>query len=305
MAWESRQGKQYYYRSVRVGHTVRRVYAGTGEDGQQAAAEDARRRAARLAREEARREEAELWDEAESQLGEFVRLTENLARAALMTAGYFRHARGHFRKKRNMPKTMNAKPETPTRPVPDPEDVKEKEAELKLAEWVRRAEMGDATVMPMLSAIFDVAPSRWKRYGGLAVRVEAVWLKLMAGDNLMLRETVRRQLEEMKAELAGEAATPLERLLVDRAAATWLQCQLADAGAATAQGCTPSEEATALRRQNAAHKRHLQALKSLAVVRRLLRPRLSPVQLAARMADGGSAGVLRPAPTCAGVGVLN
>jgi hypothetical protein len=304
MAWVSRHEKRYYYRSVRVGHTVRRIYAGTGEAGQQAAAEDARRRAARFAREEALREEAEQWDEAEIQLGEFVRLTEILARAALMAAGYFRHARGQWRKRRTMPKTMNAKPETPTRPAPDPEDIKDQEAEKTLAEWVRRAEMGDATVMPMLSAIFDVAPSRWKRYGGLAVRVEAVWLKLTAGDNLMLRETVRRQLEEMKAELAGEAATPLERLLVDRVAATWLQCQLADAGAA-AQGCTPSEEATALRRQNAAHKRHLQALKSLAVVRRLLRPRLSPVQLAARMDPGAAAGVRRTAPTCAGVGVLN
>ncbi len=45
MGWETRNGKQYYYRKVRVGGRVRSVYCGTGERARLAAMEDERRRA--------------------------------------------------------------------------------------------------------------------------------------------------------------------------------------------------------------------------------------------------------------------
>lgn len=305
MGWVRRQGRSYYYRSIRIGGTVRRVYAGTGEAGRRAAAEDARRRAARRARAEARREGAEQWAEAEGQLDEFIRLTEALARAALMAAGYHRHARGAWRRKRTMGMTTKAAPETPTPPAPDADEAEEQAAEAALQELVRRAEQGDATVMPRLKVILDRAPSRWKCYAGLAERVETLWLKLVAGQDLVLMESWGRRLNEMKAELTGDSPTPLVRLLADRVAASWLQLQVADAGAALAQGGEPAEETTALRRQNAASKRHLQAMKTLAVVQRLLRPRVSPTEVAAKLgADGGGA-ARRAAPSCGGVGVLN
>jgi hypothetical protein len=105
--------------------------------------------------------------------------------------------------------------------------------------------------------------------------------------------------------LAGNDATPLVRLLVDRVCATWLQVQCADAGAALVQGGTPAEETTALRRQNAANKRHLQAAKTLAVVQRLLRPRVSPAEVAAKLGAGGTGCVRRAAPIGEGMRVLN
>jgi hypothetical protein len=305
MSWLSRRGKRYYYRSIRLGRTVRRVYAGTGEEGERAAAEDVRRREARRARDEARREEEARWAEAEAELDEFSRLTETLARAALLGAGYFRHDRGQWRRRRNMPDTMHTKQEMSAPPAPDKDGIEEQAAEEEIRKLVRRAEQGDATVMPALRTILDLAPSRWKRYGGLGARVEALWSKLLAGENLMLREAVRRQVEEMKTDLVGDSPSPLERLLADRVAATWLQAQVADAGAAVVQGGTAAEEATALRRQNAANKRYLQTVKTLAVVQRLLRPRVSPAQVASRLATGGRGGVCRTAPTSEGVGVLN
>jgi hypothetical protein len=305
MGWVIRHGRRYYYRSVRMGHTVRRVYAGTGEAGRLAAAEDDRRRQARRDRDRVRREEEARWAEAEGQLDDFNRWTEALARAALMAAGYFRHARGHWRRRRNMPKMTMTTPEMPASPMPDSDEAAERAAEEQIQELVRRAEQGDATAMPQLSAILDMAPSRWKRYGQLGARVEALWLNLMAGQNLMLRESWRRQLEELKSDLAGESASPLEHLLVDRVAASWLQVQCADAGAAMVQGGKAAQETMALRRQNAAHKRHLQAVKALAAVRQLLRPRVSPAQVAARLSAAGPGSVRRAAAPCEGVGVLN
>jgi hypothetical protein len=45
MGWETRNGKQCYYRKVRVDGRVRSIYCGTGERARLAALEDERRRA--------------------------------------------------------------------------------------------------------------------------------------------------------------------------------------------------------------------------------------------------------------------
>lgn len=84
-----------------------------------------------------------------------------------------------------------------------------------------------------------------------------------------------RRLAALKAELAGPGAPPLERLLAERAAACWLQALAADAAAAGAMGSGPRREALAVRRQQAAHRRYLTALATLATVQRLL-PRPAP-----------------------------
>ena len=62
MAWSRRQCRRYYYRSVRNGHKVTKVYCGCGQAGERAAKEDAERRAARAA---ARQSWAELRREIE------------------------------------------------------------------------------------------------------------------------------------------------------------------------------------------------------------------------------------------------
>jgi hypothetical protein len=240
-----------------------------------------------------------------AQLDRFIRLTEDLARAALLSAGFRRHARGAWRKRRTMPTTTTTPPEIPAPPVLDPDEAGERAAEEQIQELVRRAERCDASVMPRLCAILDRAPSRWKRYAGLGERVEALWLGVVAGQDLVLLESWGRRLAEMRAELAGDDPSPLVRLLADRACATWLQLQAADAGAAIVQGGEAAEEATALRRQNAANKRHLQALRTLVAVQRLLRPSVSPAEVASRLGGRGPAGVRRAAPSRDGVGVLN
>src|SRR5207245_678637 len=78
---------------------------------------------------------------------------------------------------------------------------------------------------------------------------------------------------------------PLERLLVERIAITWLQVHHADLGAAAAQtggSGTGPRCAHAQRRLGQAQARYLQAVKQLAQVSKLLRPAISPVDLARR-----------------------
>jgi hypothetical protein len=153
----------------------------------------------------------------------------------------------------------------------------------RLQGLVQRAEQGDESAMPELRAALDVNPHLWQRYGDLGAQAQAAWLQLVAGPNLLLREAVGRKVEELKAELGGGSTSPLERLLVERAAATWMHVCYCDALAAQAKGASEAQSRVMERQRDAAHRRHLTALKALATVRKLLTPAPSPVEVATRL----------------------
>ena len=101
MGWEFHGQRRYYTRSRKANGRVVREYIGGGAIGELAAAADAlrhvERRIARAARqaEQARLEEAlvpslQLWQ-----------VAELVARAELLLAGYHRHDRGKWRRKRH------------------------------------------------------------------------------------------------------------------------------------------------------------------------------------------------------------
>ena len=97
MAWD-RHGN--YSRSVRVGAKVRRVYLGRGEAAQLAALLDERRRSERLARSLAWRAEEARRAVAEAHLRELDGLADLMMKATLLAAGYHRHDRGAWRRRR-------------------------------------------------------------------------------------------------------------------------------------------------------------------------------------------------------------
>ena len=101
MGWETRQrGGRYYTRSKKIGGRVIREYVGKGPVAELAAASDARARAQREAQTTAWRAERERIDVAIAPLEEFCDLVEALGRASLLVAGYHRHHRGEWRRKR-------------------------------------------------------------------------------------------------------------------------------------------------------------------------------------------------------------
>jgi regulator of protease activity HflC (stomatin/prohibitin superfamily) len=101
VAWESRGGtRRYYTRSVRRDGRVVREYVGTGRVGEAAAAADRERRAARDAEGEARRLALGRLAEADAQVTALCDAAETAARACLLMAGYHRHARGSWRRRR-------------------------------------------------------------------------------------------------------------------------------------------------------------------------------------------------------------
>jgi hypothetical protein len=176
----------------------------------------------------------------------------------------------------------------------------------RLQRLVQRAEQGDEGVLGELRAALDVNPWVWERYGDLAQQSQAAWLQLIAGKNLLLQESTRRKAERLRSELAGPAPSPVEGLLVERVIACWLQTHYADTVYAQMKGNAPGQHAAAVRRQNSAQQRYLQAMRALVTIRKLLRPAPSPLDLAMRPVPEQPAGRLAGASAPAdGEPVLN
>ena len=101
MAWEKRErGGLYYTRSRREGGRVVREYVGTGPDAEKAATLDDLQRRRREEEAATNREERERLDALEEPVEEFYEAVEVLVGAALLAAGYHKHERGEWRKRR-------------------------------------------------------------------------------------------------------------------------------------------------------------------------------------------------------------
>src|SRR3954447_18373754 len=154
-------------------------------------------------------------------------------------------------------------------PEHDPDRMPEMTAEADLRAALERAQRGDREALPALRSALDAHPEVWQQFGDLAAHAERSWVELIAGPDLALAEALGRKVAALKAELAGPAPTPLERLLVGRGAATWLQTHQADAAVAQAGEVSLKQADLSLKRQARASKNHLVAIAALATVRRL------------------------------------
>jgi hypothetical protein len=157
--------------------------------------------------------------------------------------------------------------------VRDPASPWNDEHQATLRALVKRADAGDRTALPAVREIFDTVPDLWSAYGDLATIAQNSMVDLVAGRSVLTREGLRKKLAAMRAELAGPNASPLERLVVDRILACYLQSYQADIAYARAVKALPSKEVELYqRRQDRAARQYLKALRSLAEVRRLLAP---------------------------------
>src|SRR5262245_19727565 len=97
MAWQKRGRNSYYYRSKKSNGHVITHYLGRGTWAHQAALEDEARHTARTQA----RQEQQAWDELDDQIMTLSTLTTALSHSTLVGAGYYKHHRSHWRKRRN------------------------------------------------------------------------------------------------------------------------------------------------------------------------------------------------------------
>ncbi len=139
-----------------------------------------------------------------------------------------------------------------------------------------RAATGDRDALPALRALLDDRPGVWEGLGDLAAHVRMAWVDRIGRSDVAVREALGRKAELMRTELAAAGASPLERLLIDRVVATWLEVHAADLDAAVVSDVLPEKVELAMKRQEAAGRRHARAIESLAGVRRLLPASMGP-----------------------------
>jgi hypothetical protein len=142
----------------------------------------------------------------------------------------------------------------------------------EIRKLLKRAQSGDASTLPVLRKLLE-NPANVDGFGGdLAHQAALSLIDAAAGENLAFKEALTRKLELLRAELSGPNPTPLDRLLVERVVACWLQVQDADVRYAQAKNLSLEWGDYYQRRMDRAHKRYLSALKTLAVVRKLALP---------------------------------
>jgi hypothetical protein len=105
MSWQQRGRSRAYYHSERIGSRVVRRYCGIGAIAELAAAADDLRRLERTIEVRERRAEQERLAAAEAPLLLLCEVTDNLARATLLAAGYHRHDRSAWRLRRESKQT--------------------------------------------------------------------------------------------------------------------------------------------------------------------------------------------------------
>jgi hypothetical protein len=143
----------------------------------------------------------------------------------------------------------------------------------ELRELNRRAKEGDKKAMPALRKILDESPDLAWRLMDLARIAEHSFIQKLSKDgDLATRGVLERQLKAMREEVAGEDPSPLERLLVERVVATWLQIQLFEAlyGYNMFENLTTRHGGDYYQKHlDRAYRRHLSAIRALAQVRKL------------------------------------
>lgn len=144
----------------------------------------------------------------------------------------------------------------------------------KLDRLLAKAQEGDRSVLPALRKMLDEGSDSWDQLGDVALQAQRSLVSLYAGKNSLASEALERTLAEMRAWLEGPTTSPLERLLADRVVTCWLAVHEAErmyAGQLRGDGIIALADFLQ-RRLDAAHRRYLSAIKTLAQVRRLLGP---------------------------------
>jgi hypothetical protein len=142
----------------------------------------------------------------------------------------------------------------------------------ELRRLIERAQAGDESTLPALRKLLDNAAFVDMLGGDLARQAEGSLIRAAAGNNLAFREALTRKLHLMRQELLGASPSPLERLLVERVVACWLQLQEADVRTAQAKDQSVQWADFYQSRMDRAHKRYLSAIKTLATIRKLALP---------------------------------
>ncbi len=123
-----------------------------------------------------------------------------------------------------------------------------------------------------LQQVFADVPEIYRMHGNLNRQVFAQILKKAAGGSGFSRAAAERYVAEMKTELGFETSTFLEKMLIEEILMRWVRLQVAeyDHKNTTYESHAHAAGLYSDKRLDAAQKRYLRAVETLAKVRRLI-----------------------------------
>lgn len=165
----------------------------------------------------------------------------------------------------------------PTAPLESTADVPDMPASsLAPAVWAaktlaERANRGSESALSGLRQLLELRPELWEHAGNVAALAERAWASLIGAGDALVEESVLRRLRQFKTDLAGDDATPLERAVIDLIGVCYLAAEQGERVAATPpDGASLQQAAFRAHRAESAGRRFANAVRTLAVVRKLL-----------------------------------
>jgi hypothetical protein len=252
-----------------VAGRVIREYFGTGEVAELIARRDALDRRRREEEAWLWREERERFDVLDAGAGELDDLAELLARASFLAAGYRQHERGEWR---------NRVSEIDQQGGMSSQERRESVAELRAL--VERAQGGDEEALSEIDTVIKRVPALARAFGNLNVMVEEGFIERTAADSPFRQKAVKATLEGMRQDLAGPNPSPLKKLGAEWVASCWLQLHYAELFYdQELPKLSLDQDDHHQKRLDRLHKRYLSAMRSLAQVRKLLKPKVAQINI--------------------------
>lgn len=176
----------------------------------------------------------------------------------------------------NEPSSAAGPTGAPAHPTPD-EDRRRAELIARLKGLTARANGGDKQALAELRDFLATHPEVHETVGDLARLAEEAWTDLLAGDDALVKESLRREVSALKADLSGPHPTGLEKLLVDHVAVCHLAERHAELLEAQPAPATQGQALFRARRSESTQRRLLAAIRTLATVRAAAAKGLGPL----------------------------
>lgn len=161
---------------------------------------------------------------------------------------------------------------------------------------ITRVHDGDENAIADMERSLELIPSIARKFGNLNLWVEQGFLERATGGTPVEKKSVKLTLEQMREELAGPNPSPLEILGAERVASCWLQLHYAELIYNQAlPKLTLEHDAYHQKRLDRLHRRYLSAMRSLAQVRKLLKPKVAQINIGEKQQINTGAVALEPA----------
>ncbi len=175
-----------------------------------------------------------------------------------------------------------------------PERRRELITELK--EHLQRAHDGDEEAIAEVEKSLELIPSIARKWGNLNLWVEQGFLERATGGTPVEKKSVTLTLKQMREELAGPNPSPLELLGAERVASCWLQLHYGELIYEQNLGkITLEQDNYYQKRLDRLHRRYLSAMRSLAQVRKLLKPKVAQINIGEKQQINTGTAALEPA----------